>query len=192
MANAYTEQKPGKLWYAYQNVRAFFKAGAQYPNKNVAEVGRRNVYATLGIFAATHLYVAPAVAFVMGTPFVALAVAVGGTALAGKHAVKAYREFKYIAQSEKFQTIRAEAEEKWRERHSRPGVLKRAAQGVAHFLHSYPEHKSPSEDGKPFEGIRRSDAFNQKVQPGQTEQPVKMPAAKPPQQQQQAGTKGPR
>jgi len=194
MAKEYTEQKPGALWYAYHNTRAFFKAGREYPNKNVAEVGRRNIYASIGIFFATHIYVAPTIGIAMGTPFVALAFAVGGTFLAGKHAVKAYKEFKYIAQSEKFHAIRGEAEDKWRKKHSRPGMLKRAVQGVAHFLHSYPEHKSPASSGdKPFEGIRRAPDFNQQAQSGAPKaaapkQP--QPAARP--QPPQPGAKGPR
>ncbi|HCS23849.1 MAG TPA: hypothetical protein PLW48_10745 [Alphaproteobacteria bacterium] len=198
MANEYTGEKPGKLWYAFQNTKAFIKAMG-YPNKDVAIAARNNIIATVAVAAVasvvvpwlgvsfTSFHVALATNILLPVADISLVTGAAAAFYGGKHAVQAFKQLKFIADSDSFKEHRQAAEDKWHEKRNRPSVLKQIARGVSQALQSAPKEST-------FEGIRRADEFNQKAQPGQKAQAAapQTPAAKPPQQQQQAGTKPPR
>lgn len=200
MAQYNSQEEPGKFVSAFHTAKSFFKAFG-YPNKDVAYNAFKNTAITAGIIAAVYFVAPPlGVAFtsfhvalttniLLPVADISLAVGAVGAYFAGKHGYQAFRQFKYIADSEQYVSIREQETEKWHAKRGHTNILKQAVKGVTQMLKSIPKEA-------PFEGIRRADEFNQKAQPAQKTQvqaPNPAPQQKAPQQKPPAaGAKRPR
>jgi len=139
MAIQYKGKSPNKLWYGYQNTKAFFKAFGDYTTKRDAQAGAKNSAVSLGTLAVAQMVVIPAIAAV---PLLPLVVSLASSVAAIHFAFKAFHNFKAVAQSRFVSNEVGAAEERWADRQARPGLLKRLGA-------SFGKKKDPRQADKP-------------------------------------------
>lgn len=142
MAIQYKGKSPNKLWYGYQNTKAFFKAFGDYTTKRNAQAGAKNSAISLGTLAAAQMVVIPAISFV---PLLPLVVSLASSVAAIHFAFKAFHNFKAVAQSRFVSNEVSAAEERWADRKARPGLLKR----LGALLRPKKEAKAEKPDTRP-------------------------------------------
>lgn len=139
MAIQYKGKSPNKLWYGYQNTKAFFKAFGDYTTKKDAQNGAKNTGISLGTLFVAHMIVIPAIASV---PFIPLVVSLASSVAAIHYAFKAFRDFKEVGQSRFLAAEVSSAEDRWADNKARPGLLKR-------MFAKKPEQKQQQPDTRP-------------------------------------------
>lgn len=128
MAIQYNGKSPNKLWYGYQNTKAFFKAFGDYTTKREAVSGMKNSGISLGTLAVAQMIVIPMIAAV---PLLPLVVSLASSVAAIHYAFKAFRDFKDVAQSRFVSNEVSAAEDRWAERKARPGLFKRLGNALS-------------------------------------------------------------
>lgn len=176
MAIQYNGKSPGKLWYGYQNTKAFFKAFGDYTTKREAAAGAKNTGIALGTLAVAQMIVIPMIAFV---PLLPLVVSLASSVAAIHYAFKAFRDFKGVAQSRFVSNEVSAAEDRWADKKARPGLLKRLGAGLSRTKEpkaakapdTRPRTEGPISKGVVFDTGGKSFDFNESA-----EKPVTPPA----------------
>ena len=139
MAIQYKGKSPNKLWYGYQNTKAFFKAFGDYTTKKDAQSGAKNTGISLGTLLGAHMVVIPMVAAVPAMP---LLLSFASSIVAFHFIFKAIRNFKEVGQSRFLAAEVSSAEDRWADNKARPSLLKR-------MFAKKPEQKQQQPDTRP-------------------------------------------
>lgn len=169
MAIQYKGKSPNKLWYGYQNTKAFFKAFGDYTTKRDAQTGAKNSAISLGTLAVAQMVVIPAIAFV---PLLPLVVSLASSVAAIHFAFKAFHNFKEVAQSRFVSNEVSAAEDRWADNKARPGLFKRIGaafskkkEPAADKPDTRPRTEGPISKGVVFDTEGKSFDFNDNATP---------------------------
>src|SRR5690606_13939554 len=105
----------------------FFKGFGDYTTKREAQAGLKNTGISLGTLFVAQMIVIPAIAAV---PFVPLVLSLASSVFAIHYGIKAFYDFKNVAQSRFVANEVSAAEDRWADRQARPGFFKRMAAGL--------------------------------------------------------------
>ena len=169
MAIQYKGKSPNKLWYGYQNTKAFFKAFGDYTTKRDAQAGAKNSGIALGTLAVAQMVVIPAIAFV---PLLPLVVSLASSVAAIHFAFKAFHNFKTVGQSRFVSNEVSAAEDRWADNKARPGLFKRLGAALSKKKEpasdkpdTRPRGEGPISKGVVFDGEGKSFDFNDSATP---------------------------
>jgi len=170
MAIQYKGKSPNKLWYGYQNTKAFFKAFGDYTTKRDAQAGAKNSGISLGTLAVAQMVVIPAIAFV---PLLPLVVSLASSVAAIHFAFKAFHNFKAVGQSRFVANEVSAAEDRWADRKARPSLFKRIGAAFskkqepkqAEKPDTRPRTEGPISKGVVFDTEGKSFDFNDSAAP---------------------------
>lgn len=159
-------QKPNKLWYGYAYTKGFFKACFQYPNKETAKEGGKHSAISLGTLYVGHMIAAPLIGAAAG-PFLSLVVSLGASVVGIHYGIKAFQEFRHVAQSPNVHGEVYRAENKWRENKAKGGMFSRLGAALKQAVtpkkkepDTRPRTQGPISEGVVFEGRDRTHDFN--------------------------------
>lgn len=142
MAIQYKGDTPGKLWYAFQKTKAFFKAFGDYSAGQDAKRGAKNTGIALGTLFVGHMLVVPAIAAV---PFLPLVASLAASVVAIHFAFKAFHDFRAVGQSRYVANDVSAQEDKWADNKKKGGFFKRLTTGLTQKKEKTP----PKPDTRP-------------------------------------------